>query len=155
MPAGGLAGLKAERGTALYDTIVFSLFYYSGLKGQRAMLLLSDGKDEGSRFSFDDALDYARRAGVTIYTIGLGPKVDRDFLQKVANLSSGESYFPDDVEGLRDDYRRVVENLRRRYVVSYTSTNGVRDGSWRRVDIRPRPDDVVVRSRGGYFAPER
>ena len=94
-------------------------------------------------------------ANTTIYTIGLGPKVDHDFLQNIANLSSGESYFPDDVEGLRDDYRRVVENLRRRYVVSYTSTNGARDGSWRRVEIRPRPDDVVVRSRGGYVAPER
>ena len=48
--AGGLAGLKAERGTSLYDSVVFSLFYFNGVKGQRALLLLSDGKDESSRF---------------------------------------------------------------------------------------------------------
>ena len=68
----GLAGLKAERGTALYDSLIFALYYFNGIKGQRALLLLSDGKDEGSRFTYEDALEYARRAGVTIYTIGLG-----------------------------------------------------------------------------------
>ena len=52
--------------------MVFSLYYFNGIKGQRALLVLSDGKDEGSRFTYEDALEYARRAGVTIYTIGLG-----------------------------------------------------------------------------------
>ena len=51
--AGGLAGLKAERGTALWDSIVFCLYYFNGVRGQRALLLLSDGKDEGSRFTWD------------------------------------------------------------------------------------------------------
>ncbi|HEY0782297.1 MAG TPA: VWA domain-containing protein, partial [Thermoanaerobaculia bacterium] len=68
--AGGLAALKAERGTALYDTVVFTLFNFNGVKGQRAVLILSDGRDENSRVSFEDPLDYARRAGVTIYAIG-------------------------------------------------------------------------------------
>ena len=76
--AGGLAGLKAERGTALYDSLIFSLFYFNGVKGQRAVLLLSDGKDEGSRFSYEDALDYARRAGVAIYAIGLGEELRQE-----------------------------------------------------------------------------
>ena len=47
---GGLAGLKAERGTALYDSVVFALYYFNGLKGQRALIVLSDGKDESSKF---------------------------------------------------------------------------------------------------------
>ncbi|HEX7182072.1 MAG TPA: VWA domain-containing protein, partial [Thermoanaerobaculia bacterium] len=91
--AGGLAGLKAERATALYDTIVFSLFYFNGIKGQRAVLLLSDGKDEGSRFGYEDALEYARRAGVTIYTIGLGDDVEKKKLEKISEETGGRAFF--------------------------------------------------------------
>jgi hypothetical protein len=51
------------------------------------------------------------------------------------------------------EFRRILENLRRRYVISYTSTNSTRDGAWRKVDIRSRRHGVKVASRGGYFAP--
>ena len=104
--AGGLAGLKAERGTALYDSVVFSLFYFNGIKGQRALLLLSDGKDEGSHFSFEDALEYARRAGVTIYAIGLGKDVDKRHLSKIAEETGGRSFFVESAERARPDLRR-------------------------------------------------
>ena len=49
----------------------------------------------------------------------------------------------------------IVEELRRRYLVSYTSTNGTRDGGWRAVEIKTRQPELSVRSRGGYAAPER
>ncbi len=75
--AGGLAGLKAERGTALYDSLVYSFYTFNGLKGRRALLLLSDGRDEGSRFTWEEALEFARRAGVTVYSIGLGEDVGK------------------------------------------------------------------------------
>jgi len=73
----------------------------------------------------------------------------------LAAESGGAAYFPEDVSNLRDDYTRIVEELRRRDVVSYTSTNGARDGSWRTVEIKTRQDELTVRSRGGYAAPER
>jgi VWFA-related protein len=152
----------AVGGTALYDGLWDSLTRLQQVKGRRAIVLVTDGRDEnnpgtapGSVHTQQDVLGLLGQADTIIYTIGLGPRVDRLFLEKIAEDSSGESYFPDDVDGLRADYRRVVENLRRRYVVSYTSTNGVRDGAWRKVEIRSRLDDVVVTSRGGYFAPER
>ena len=69
--AAGLSGLSAERGTALYDSVIFSLYYFNGINGQRALIILSDGRDEHSRFDFDNTLEYARRAGVAIYAIGL------------------------------------------------------------------------------------
>jgi hypothetical protein len=69
-------------------------------------------------------------------------------------LSGGQTYFPTDVSELKDQYHRIVENMRRRYVLSYTSTNIKRDGAWRTVEIRPKSQDIVVTSRGGYFAPE-
>jgi VWFA-related protein len=90
-----------------------------------------------------------------IYPIGLGPRVDRELLERLAAASGGVAFFPEDVSSLRSDYARVVEDLRRRYVVSYTSTNAVRDGAWRAVHIETRRPEITVRSRGGYFAPER
>jgi hypothetical protein len=56
---------------------------------------------------------------------------------------------------LGQEFRRIVENLRKRYVLSYTSTNSTRDGKWRKVEIRSRRKDMVAVSRGGYFAPSR
>jgi tyrosine-protein kinase Etk/Wzc len=121
--AGGLAGLKAERGTALYDTVVFSLFYFSGLKGQRAMLLLSDGKDEGSRFSFEEAVDYARRAGVTIYAIGLGEDLEKKKLAKFADETGGRAFFLKTVDELPAIYKAIENELRSQYLIAYQSTN--------------------------------
>jgi VWFA-related protein len=152
----------AVGGTALYDALWLALSRLETVAGRRAVVVLSDGRDEnnpgtapGSVRTVDEVLAVIRKAGATIFPIGLGPRVDRPFLERLAALSGGESYFPDAVENLQGDYRRVVENLRRRYVLSYTSTNTDRNGAWREVRIRARSDDVVVTSQGGYFAPER
>lgn len=91
----------------------------------------------------------------TIYPIGLGRRVDRELLERLAAESGGAAYFPEDVSNLRGDYARIVEELRRRYVVSYASTNPARDGAWRTVQIQTRQTELTVRSRGGYAAPER
>ena len=59
----------------------------------------------------------------------------------------------DDGAALEGEYQRIVENLRRRYVVSYTSTNAKRNGAWRAVTIESQAPHTIVRSRGGYYAP--
>ena len=68
----GLAKLRAEESTSLYDAVVYSLYNFLGVKGQRALVLVTDGKDTSSKFSFDQAIEYARRAAVPIYAIGIG-----------------------------------------------------------------------------------
>lgn len=152
----------AVGGTALYDGLWDAFARLQGVEGRRAVVVLSDGRDEnnpgtgpGSLRTMTEVLDSIRQSRATIFPIGLGPRVDRSFLEQLASLSGGESHFPAEVQDLRTDYRRVVEGLRRRYVVSYTSTNGDRNGSWREVAIRAKSSDVVVTSAGGYFAPER
>ena len=81
-----------------------------------------------------------KETDAAIFSIGLGTKVDRPPLERLARLSGGQAYFPVEVSELRDQYRRIVENLRRRYVLSYTSTNIARNGAWREVEIdRGRP----------------
>jgi len=87
--------------------------------------------------------------------IGIGDKVDRQVLETIATASGGQAYFPEDVSRLDEPYRRIVEHLRQRWILAYTSTDPKRNGAWRPVEIRTHSPNAVVRSRGGYFAPEK
>jgi VWFA-related protein len=149
-------------GTALYDALHAGLARLRRVDGRRVIVLLTDGRDEnnagngpGSLVRFDDALAELEESEAIVYAIGLGPRVDRARLEQIARQSGGEAYFPAVVGDLAADYARVVENLRRRYVVGYTSSNSTRNGAWRSVEITARQDGVRVASRGGYFAPDK
>ena len=124
------------------------------------MVVVTDGRDEdnagtgpGSLRNFGEVVTLLRETGATLFAIGIGPQVARTPLETLARESGGRAYFPEDVSGLRNDYDRIVENLRRRFVLSYTSTNAARDGAWRTVDINPTSSEFVVVSRGGYVTP--
>jgi VWFA-related protein len=153
---------KTGGGTALYDAIALSLERLETVKGRRAIVVLTDGRDEdnpgkgpGSRIGLDDVLVHLEKLDVLVYAIGLGPNVDRATLEQLAQVSGGEAYFPLDVTLLTEDYRRVIEDLRRRYIVGYTSTNSKHDGTWRAVELKSRDDGLVISSRGGYQAPNK
>ena len=149
--AGGLAGLKAERGTSLFDTIVFSLYYFSGIRGQRAILLLSDGKDEGSRFTYDDALDYARRAGVTIYSIGLGEDVDKKKLSKLSEETGGRSFFVKSADELAGIYATIEDELRSQYLIAYQSNNASGGTGFRTVELKVGKPGTEAKTIRGYY----
>ena len=149
--AAGLAGLKAERGTSLYDSIVFSLYYFTGVKGQRALFLISDGKDEGSRFTWEDALDYARRAGVTIYSIGLGEDLDKRKLSKLAEETGGRSFFLKDVNELPGIYSEIENELRSQYLIAYQSTNISGGKAFRSVELKVGRPGVEAKTIRGYY----
>jgi VWFA-related protein len=97
-------------------------------------------------------LQLAREVGATIFPVGLGTRVDKEFLEHLAKLSGGDAYFSDTAQ-LAEQFHGIIENLRQRYVLSYTSTNSKHDGAWRHVEVRPRVDSLVVTTSGGYFAP--
>ena len=155
-------GYNARGGTALYDGLTDALMRLKRTEGRKVVVLLSDGRDEnnpgtgpGSAHTQKDVLAALQDADAVIYPIGLGPRVDRALLERLASESGGLAYFPEDVSSLPDDYARVIEGIRRRFLVSYTSTNAARNGAWRSVRIHTRQRGVSVRSRGGDFAPER
>ncbi len=151
--AGSLAGLKAERGTALYDALVFGLYYLNGIKGQRALLLLSDGKDESSRFSFDQTLEYAQRSGVAIYAIGLGRQVGaaRRALSRLATQTGGSSFFIGSVGELAGVYDQILGELRSRYLITYQSTNTSGDRRFREIEVDAEVPGVSIRALKGYY----
>jgi VWFA-related protein len=154
---------RASGGTALYDAIADSLQLLGREDARRVIVVMTDGRDEdnpgtgpGSRRTFEDVMNIQKESGVTVFGIGLGTKVDRLLLEKLANVSGGQALFPSEAVDLDREYRRVVEDLRRRYVIGYASSDPRRDGSWRKVEIRVKGHpDAVVRSHGGYFAPSK
>ncbi len=153
---------KTGGGTALYDAIGLALERLETVKGRRAIVVMTDGRDEnnpgtapGSRLTADEVLGRLAKRDILVYAIGLGPRVDHATLERLAEASGGEAYFPSDVTLLTQDYRRVIEDLRRRYIVGFTSTNSKHDGKWRTVELKSRAGGLVISSRGGYQAPAK
>ncbi len=157
-----LAEYKAEGGTALYDALCDALLMLKPRQGRRAVVILTDGRDEnnpgtapGSMATWESVLHLLQNEDVTMFPVGLGTKIDPERLDLLAKFSGGEAYFPQEGSEVADQFNRVIENLRHRYIVGYTSTNSTRDGKWRNVEIKSRDASVRINSRKGYFAPER
>lgn len=151
---------RAAGGTALWDALYDSIALLHRQAGRKAVIVVTDGRDEnnpgtgpGSRHTLDDVLAQVGETDTTVYAIGLGANVDRVALQRIADDSGGAAYFPQDVTALPGEYGRVLDDLRRRYIVTYTSTNPARDGGWRNVRITSRQPGFIIRSRRGYAAP--
>jgi Ca-activated chloride channel family protein len=152
----------ANGGTALYDALAASMARLKEEATRRVIVAVTDGRDEdnpgtgpGSRHTFSEVVQLVKESKAMVFTIGLGPNVDRPVLEQLSAESGGAAYFPEDVSQLESQYRRVLEHLRRRYVISYSSTNGARDGSWRNVQITTRLPGTLVSAPAGYLAPER
>jgi Ca-activated chloride channel family protein len=137
----GLGKLRAEESTALYDAVVYSLYNFLGAKGQRALVLVTDGKDTSSKFTFDQALEYARRAAVPIYSIGIGIKSSEfDTRYKLSRFSAetgGNTYYIDMASELGHIYDDIQNELRSQYILGFYPPEGVKAGSkWRAVDVQ-------------------
>jgi Ca-activated chloride channel family protein len=137
----GLSKLRAEESTALFDAIVFSLYNFLGIKGQKALIVITDGKDTASKFTFDQALEYARRAAVPIYGIGIGIRATEvDVRYKFGRFCSetgGNVYYIDSAMDLHRIYTDIQNELRSQYVLGFYPPEGVKPGGkWREVSVQ-------------------
>jgi VWFA-related protein len=148
--AGGLADLVAEGETALYDSILYSLYYFGGLRGKRALILLTDGGDSSSEYRFDDVLEFARRSQVAIYSIGIdiSPRelMFRGRLQQLCNETGGRCFFITGASELPRVYERIETEVRSRYLLVFESPEGDRD-AFRKVEVKLK--DPRARGRRG------
>jgi len=156
MLGGALAGLNAERGTALWDSLVYGLSYMRGVQhGQPALLLFTDGGDRVSRLGFDETLEFARRAGIPIYTIGARvPRLDladRGRLAKLAEETGGRSFFVDSAAELDGVYAQIEDELRSRYLIAYEPRAAPRAGEFRPVEVRVAGAGLRVKAARGYY----
>ncbi|MFY9823988.1 MAG: VWA domain-containing protein [Thermoanaerobaculia bacterium] len=150
-----IEGLQAAGETALHDALVHSLYYFRGVQGQRAMILLSDGDDNKSYVTFKDALEYASRSGVAIYTIGLNLSAfDTSIKTKLGELSAasgGRIFFTSHPEELPAIYKQIETELRSRYLVAYNSTNSSDKPGFRPVEVKSKKSGIKARAARGYF----
>jgi VWFA-related protein len=156
MLGGALAGLNAERGTALWDSLVYGLTYMRGAQhGQSALVLFTDGGDHVSRLRFEEALEFARRGGIPIYTVGIGiPRLDlqdRGRLAKLASDTGGRSFFIDSAAELDGVHAAIEDELRSRYLLAYQPKAQPREGEFRAVEVRVAGEGLRVKTIRGYY----
>lgn len=151
-----IEGTDAEGGTALYDAIFAAYRKLRSIEGRKAIVLLTDGADTNSRFSYNKVLEWTRTHDVTIYSIGLGATVldvgIRSSMKQLADETGGRSYFPSTAGGLADVYQQIAEDLRSQYYLTYSPTNQKLDGTWRKIKLETRARGVKLKTRKGYYA---
>jgi len=159
-----ILGLRPGGGTALYDAIFFAcrdrLMVDQPLyKFRRAMVILSDGEDNQSRYTRDQALEMAQKADVTIYTISTNIthiETDGDkILRYFANETGGQVYFPFKASDLNQSFENIGNELRHQYNIFYRPEPLKAYGLYHAVEIKVKGrKDLVVRCRKGYYAPK-
>jgi VWFA-related protein len=156
-----------QRGTALYDAVYLASHdEFSHEVGRKAMILLTDGQDEGSRLKIKDAIEAAQKADAICYVLliadrgfyGLGSfGYSGDSDMKKLTEETGGRVIPvgNKIEKLRQAFDQISQELRSQYDAGYVPTNAARDGSFRKVEIKPKQGDYKVQARSGYYATPR
>lgn len=160
----GVRSLRAGGGTAMYDALYFAcrdklLKQEQTGPVRRAIILLSDGEDNASHVTREEAIDMAQRAEAIVYTIstnisgmkGQGDKV----LVRIADATGGTAFFPFQMRDVSNAFLSIQEELRSQYSASYKPSDFVADGRYRTIDIQALTKGLKVRARKGYYAPKQ
>jgi len=160
----GVRSLRAGGGTAMYDALYFAcrdklLKHEQTGPVRRAIILLSDGEDNQSHVTREEAIEMAQRAETIVYTIstnisgmkGAGDKV----LERIADATGGRAFFPFQMREVSDAFSSIQEELRSQYAVAYKPENFIADGRYRTIEIQAPGKSYKVRTRKGYYAPKQ
>ncbi|MGB8776102.1 MAG: VWA domain-containing protein [Terriglobales bacterium] len=157
---------SGQRGTALYDAVYLASHdELSHEVGRKAMILLTDGEDEGSRLKIKDAIEAAQKADAICYVLLIadrgiggwgGPYTGPADMKKMTQETGGRVIeVGNKIEKLRQAFDQIAQELRSQYNIGYTPTNTARDGSFRKVEIKPKQGEYKVQARSGYYATPR
>jgi Ca-activated chloride channel family protein len=150
--------IEPTGGTAILDSLIELSARLPPAEDRRSVILISDGYDEHSKATFEEALAAVKSSGLTIYVVGIGGvagislKGERE-LKRLAHETGGQVFFPPRPEELATVYDQLASDAQNRYLVTYTPTNTLRDGAWRSVNLTTSSAEHVVRTRAGYRAP--
>jgi VWFA-related protein len=160
----GVRALRAGGGTAMYDALYYAcrdklLKQEQTGPLRRAIILLSDGDDNSSHVTREEAIEMAQRAEVIVYTIstnvtgskGKGDKV----LERIADATGGRAFFPFQIRDVSDSFASIQDELRSQYAMSYKPADFVADGHFRTIEILAQQKAFRVRTRKGYYAPKQ
>jgi Ca-activated chloride channel family protein len=153
--------------TAMYDSVYLGLEKLKeGTNPKKALLLITDGEDNRSRYTFQNVKEFVKEQDVQIYSIGIvddwnsqlgAGKTGRAMIEELADLTGGGAFFPDSVYELEDICTKIAVELKNQYVIGYHTTNGAKDGKWRKLRVKVNPPKGIqrlnVRAKQGYYAP--
>jgi len=169
--SGGIPGMgggpipqQNSPGTLLYDAVYLSAHdMLSKEVGRKAMILLTDGQDEGSRLKIQDAIEASQKADAIVYVLlcadrgfygGFGYSGEGD-MRKLTEQTGGRVInVGNKFDKLREAFDQIAKELRSQYNVGYTPTNPKQDGSYRKIEIKNK-QNYKIQSRSGYYAMRR
>lgn len=158
---------SAHGATALYDGIYLGLSQMKGAhNAKKALLIISDGGDNHSRYTQSDVRSFVKEADVQIYAIGLftpggGPTPEEQagptLLSDLTTMTGGRTFGVRQIGELPDIASKISMELRNQYVIGYRPTDRAHDGKWRKIKIKLRPPKGLpplnVFAKSGYFGP--
>lgn len=165
--------IDARGGTALYDAVYASLDHLKlGNRSKKVLLVITDGEDNSSNYTFPQLLRYAEQSNAEIYTIGLlggdhsgglfhigsgGDRHAAKILKELADATGGKAYFPKTLSQVNEVCGTIAHSIRDQYTLAYYPTNKARDGTFRTIRVvasAPHSHQrLIVRTRPGYYAP--
>jgi len=160
-----LTFVQTKGQTALYDACYLGVEKVTrGTHPKRALLIISDGQDNSSRYTFNELRRNLKESDVLIYAIGISDKGDpsglgmggQAILDEIAGVSGGRAFFPDTAAEMNEIFERIAIELRHQYSIGYKPKNFVNNGKWHKVKVKVQPPrglpKLYVRSKDGYFA---
>lgn len=158
--------VEPRQNTALYDAVFLGLERVTrGAHQKRALLVISDGQDNASRYNFGEVRRLMKESDVVTYAVGIMGGSDASsalgmqgqaFLDELTSVTGGKSFYPQTDIELDEIFERIALELRHQYSIGYTPKDFEPNGKWRRVKVKVKPPRglprLTVRSREGYYA---
>jgi VWFA-related protein len=162
MGGGPVPQANGPRGTLLYDAVYLASHDELAQQvGRKAMILLTDGEDQGSQLRIKDAVEAAQKSDSIVYVLlcadrgfyGFGGYSGEGEMKKLTQETGGRVIeVGNKTDKLRDAFEQIANELRSQYNIGYVSTNTARDGSFRKVEIRANSKEYKIQTRSGYYA---
>jgi len=158
--------VNPRQNTALYDAVYLGIERVTrGAHQKRALLIISDGQDNASRYNFGEVRRLMKESDVVTYAVGIldgGDASSQDgiqgqaFLDELTSVTGGKSFYPTSDIEMDEIFERIALELRHQYSIGYTPKDFQPDGKWRKVKVKVKPPRglprLTVRSREGYYA---
>ena len=164
-----LERIDARGSTALYDAVIGSLDHLKkGTRDKKVLLIVTDGEDNASRHTLENAVEQAQRADAVIYAVGVfsdddikhdhrAMKKARTALTDLATATGGLAFFPETADDAEAICTQIAHDIRNQYTLAYYPTNAAHDGTFRQVAVQVSAPHgagkLSVRTRTGYYAP--
>ncbi|MCC7306364.1 MAG: VWA domain-containing protein [Acidobacteria bacterium] len=158
--------VEPRQNTALYDAVYLGLERVTrGSHQKRALLVISDGQDNASRYNFGEVRRLMKESDVVTYAVGIIDAGDigspqgmqgQAFLDELTSVTGGKSFYPTSNVEMDEIFERIALELRHQYSIGYTPSDFQPDGKWRKVKVKVKPPRglprLTVRGREGYYA---